>query len=61
MTNTKVQNGAPAGAIYAMGLVGAAVYYISTATSFWLGVLGLLKSLVWPAFLVYEAMKSLAM
>jgi hypothetical protein len=61
MTNTKVQNGAPAGAIYAMGVVGAAVYYISTATSFWMGVFGLLKSLVWPAFLVYEAMKSLAM
>ncbi len=46
-------------AVYGLGLVGAAVYFISTATSFWLGVLGFLKALVWPAFLVYEAFKLL--
>jgi hypothetical protein len=42
------------GAIYGLGLIGAAIYYISAATSFWIGVLGFLKALVWPAFLVYE-------
>ncbi|MEO9475678.1 MAG: hypothetical protein ABJG41_09085 [Cyclobacteriaceae bacterium] len=41
--------------IYIMGLIGAAVYYISVASGFWMGVLGFLKALVWPAFLVYEA------
>lgn len=41
-------------AVYGLGLVGAAVYYISHAASFWLGVLGFLKALVWPAFLVYD-------
>lgn len=56
----KVQNNAPAGAVYGLGLIGAAVYYISVATGFWMGVLGVLKALVWPAFLVYEALKSLA-
>ena len=56
----KVQNNAPAGAVYGLGLIGAAVYYISVATGFWMGVLGFLKALVWPAFLVYEALKSLA-
>ena len=56
----KVQNNAPAGAVYGLGLIGAAVYYISTATGFWLGVFGFLKALVWPAFLVYEAFKYLA-
>lgn len=43
-------------AVYGLGLIGAAVYYISTATGFWMGVLGFLKALVWPAFLVYEAL-----
>jgi hypothetical protein len=44
---------------YFLGVVGAAVYYISTATGFWNGVLGVLKALVWPAFLVFELMKFL--
>tara|TARA_Y100000310_G_scaffold329076_1_gene398292 strand:+ start:2654 stop:2824 length:171 start_codon:yes stop_codon:yes gene_type:complete len=43
--------------IYFLGFIGAAIYYISTATSFWSGVLGFLKALVWPAFLVFEIMK----
>jgi len=46
------------GAVYGLG---AAVYYVTTAGSFWLGVLGVLKALVWPAFLVYELLKSLGM
>ncbi|MFO8021142.1 MAG: hypothetical protein R6U65_01655 [Perlabentimonas sp.] len=45
-------------AIYGLGLIGAAIYYISVATSFWMGVLGFLKALVWPVFFVYEALKS---
>ena len=49
------------GALYGLGFVGALVYYISTATSFWSCVLGFLKALVWPAFLVYELLKYLAM
>jgi hypothetical protein len=47
------------GAVYGLGFVGAAIYYISNATSFWVGVLGILKAIVWPAFLVYEMLKSL--
>jgi len=47
------------GAIYGLGFIGALIYYISTATSFWGGVIGILKALVWPAFLVYEALKFL--
>lgn len=45
------------GAIYGLGFIGAAIYYISHATGFWMGVLGILKALVWPAFLVYEVLK----
>jgi len=47
------------GAIYGLGFIGAAIYYISHATGFWNGVLGLLKAMVWPAFLVYEALRFL--
>lgn len=54
-----VQNNAQTNAVYGVGLIGAAIYYISTATGFWVGVLGVLKALVWPAFLVFEALKSL--
>lgn len=43
----------PAGAVYGLGIVGAAVYYIPHATGFWMGVIGFLKAIVWPAFLVY--------
>lgn len=46
-------------AVYGLGLIGAAIYYISTATTFWIGVLGFLKAMVWPAFLVYELLKFL--
>jgi hypothetical protein len=48
------------GAVYGLGFIGAVVYYIQTATSFWIGVLGILKALVWPAFLVFEMLKYLA-
>lgn len=46
-------------AVYGFGIIGAAVYFISTASGFWMGVLGILKALVWPAILVYEAFKHL--
>ncbi len=46
-----------AGAAYFMGFIGAAVFYIQQATSFGIGVVGFLKALVWPAFLVYELLQ----
>lgn len=57
----EVQKNAPAGAIYGLGFIGAVIYYIATATSFLVGVLGVLKAIVWPVFLVYEAMKYMDM
>ena len=47
------------GPFYLLGFIGSVVYYISTATGFWVGVLGFLKAIVWPAFLVYESLKFL--
>jgi hypothetical protein len=50
---------ASGGEVYGLGLIGAAIYFISHATSFWFGVLAFLKAIVWPAILVYEALRAL--
>jgi len=42
------------GSIYFMAFIGAAVYYIMQATTFWGGVLGFLKAIVWPAMLTFK-------
>ncbi len=47
-------------AVYGLGMIGAAIFYIGQATTFWMGVLGFLKAIVWPIFLVLEALKALA-
>ncbi len=49
------------GAIYGLGFIGAAIYYISVAAGFWAGVLGVLKALVWPVFLVHGLLKFLGL
>jgi len=48
-------------AVYWLGFLGALVYYLTTATSLWTGFVGILKAIVWPAFLVYGALKYLGM
>ena len=47
-------------AVYGLGLIGALVYYIQHAHGFWPVVLGILKALVWPAFVIYVLLKFLA-
>jgi hypothetical protein len=54
-----VYKGGASEAVYGLGLIGAWVYYISHATTFWLGVLGIFKGIFWPAMLVYELLKYL--
>jgi hypothetical protein len=48
------------GMFYFLGFIGAAIYYISTAVGFWAGVIGFLKAIVWPVFIVFELLKFLA-
>jgi hypothetical protein len=43
-----------AGGAYGLGFLGALVYYLQTSVGFWSGVLGVLKAIIWPAFLVYK-------
>jgi len=45
---------------YFLGFIGAVIYYISIASGFWMGVLGVLKALIWPLFLVLEVLKFVA-
>lgn len=47
--------------VYGLGFIGAAIYFIAHATSFWMGVLGFLKAIVWPAFLIYKLLEFLKM
>jgi hypothetical protein len=58
--NCKSRRMGGCGGGYCVGAIGAAIYYISTATGFWMGVLGVLKALVWPAFVVFNLLKFLA-
>lgn len=59
MKDNVVRHSTSSNAVYGLGFIGAAIYYIMQATGFWMGVVGILKALVWPAFLVYEALKQL--
>ena len=55
------RGGGPGGGdvVFGLGLIGALVYFWQQADGFWEHVLGILKALVWPAFLVYEAFQAL--
>jgi len=47
------------GAVYGLGFIGSAVYFIGHAATFGAGVLGFLKAIVWPAILMYQAFQFL--
>ena len=50
---------APAGGIYFMGMIGSAVYLVGSVDGFWNIILGLLKSLIWPALLIHRVFELL--
>lgn len=49
------------GGIYCLAFIGAAVYFIQRSDTFWMGVLGFLKALIWPAILMYKVLGLLKM
>lgn len=51
------KGGSSSGAIYGLGFVGAMIYFIANATNLTDGLVGVLKAFVWPAYLVYYALK----
>ncbi len=54
-------NGGGGGAVYGLGLIGALIYYIQGSQTFMEGLIGFLKAIVWPAFLVYRVLEILKM
>lgn len=49
----------PAGGLWFMGFLGAAVHFVGNVDGFWNIILALLKSAVWPAFLINKVFELL--
>lgn len=47
------------GAVYGLGFIGAAVYYFQAASDFWSYAFALPKAVLWPAFVVYDILRSI--
>lgn len=45
------------GALYGLGFIGALIYFVQAASSFGGFLLGILKALVWPAYIVYKLLE----
>ncbi len=60
-TTTKIINRSAGQAVYGLGFVGALIYYIEHAATFGMGLLGVLKAMVWPAMLIYRVLEMLKM
>lgn len=50
----KQKGGGSGSFLYGLGFIGAFVYFVLGAPTFTGGILGFLKALVWPIFLVYK-------
>lgn len=46
-------------AIYAIGIIGALVYYLESASSILEGIIGIVKSIFWPGLIVYKILELL--
>lgn len=57
----KYGGGGSAGAVYGLGFIGALIYYIQTSQTIMEGIIGFLKALVWPVFLIYRVFELLKM
>ena len=53
-----VHNGG-GGAVYGLGLIGALVYFLPHANTFGQVVMGIVKSIVWPAIFVFQIFRYL--
>lgn len=49
------------GALYGLGFLGAAVYFIKHAVGFWACIVGILKAIFWPAVVLYKVLETLKM
>ncbi|OGN90323.1 MAG: hypothetical protein A2Y88_14510 [Chloroflexi bacterium RBG_13_48_10] len=56
--NVQVHGGS-SGAVYGLGVIGACIFYMSRGTTTQEKAMGFLKALVWPVFLVKQALEFL--
>ncbi len=49
----KVNCGGFFGGIYGMAVIGALIYFIQHADTFWAGIIGAIKAIFWPAVIIY--------
>lgn len=47
------------GALYGLGVIGAAVYFLQHAASLWEGVVGIIKAFFWPSLILYRVLEML--
>ena len=58
-SKVKVVNQGPTGYIFFMAWIGALVYFVGQVDGFWNVILAFLKSLVWPAYVIYHSLQGL--
>lgn len=56
-----MKHNAGSGAIYGMGFLGALVYFISHATSFVDGLIGIFYAIFWPGVILFKVLELLKM
>jgi hypothetical protein len=49
------------GGIYGLAFIGAVIYFLQHAPTFWAGLLGILKAIIWPCLLIYKLLEFLQM
>jgi hypothetical protein len=54
MSNKNNAGWAGGGAIYALGIFGAWVYFFQHAHDFWAFILAFFQGIFWPAWMVYD-------
>lgn len=47
------------GGMYGLTIIGAVIYFIQHSTSFWGGVIGFFKGLIWPLLVTYKVLELL--
>jgi hypothetical protein len=55
-----VNKAGPLGFVFFTAWIGALVYFVQNSIGFWGFVLAVLKSMVWPAFVLHAVLKLLA-
>lgn len=45
-----------ASGVYGVAFIGALIYYLERADTLWMGVVGVVKAIFWPAVILYKVL-----